>query len=221
MRLVGGAEERAGLSDVREPIFNAPWPVTALVAAILGGYAVQSVVPQDPIFAAYGFSPARLAAGDALPLVTALFLHGSWAHAIMNAAGALAFGAPVARLAGRGAGGGGAFFLFYLACGVFSSWTFALIHPGGQMVLIGASGAISGLMGAVSRLIAGQGRPGPYLSRTVLGMGAAWVFANLLIAGLGYAPGMGDGPVAWEAHLTGYACGLVLIGPFARWRLGT
>jgi membrane associated rhomboid family serine protease len=38
---------------------------------------------------------------------------------------------------------------------------------------------------------------------------------NLLVAVLGFAPGMGDAPVAWEAHLFGFAAGALLAGPFA------
>ncbi|MFN3523080.1 MAG: rhomboid family intramembrane serine protease [Phenylobacterium sp.] len=200
----------------REPIFNAPWPVLALVAAIVGGYALQGLAPQDWLFARYGFSPAGFAAGERVGLVSALFLHGSWGHALLNAAGLLAFGSPVARLFGPRAGGVLAFFLFYLVCGAFSSWTYALLHPGEAVVLVGASGAVSGLMGAVSRLLAGRGQLGPFFSRTVIGMAAAWLIVNLIVGLLGYAPGVGETPVAWEAHLTGYAAGLLLIGPAAR-----
>jgi membrane associated rhomboid family serine protease len=56
------------------------------------------------------------------------------------------------------------------------------------------------------------------LSAPVIGMGAAWVIVNLLVGVLGVAPGMGDAQVAWEAHLFGYAAGLLLIGP-AGWAL--
>ncbi len=45
-------------------------------------------------------------------------------------------------------------------------------------------------------------------------MTAAWVVVNLLIAVVGFAPGAGGMPVAWEAHLFGYAAGLVLVTPF-------
>jgi membrane associated rhomboid family serine protease len=69
-------------------------------------------------------------------------------------------------------------------------------------------------MGACARLIAGHGVPGSYFSAPVIGMSAAWIIVNLVIAVVGFAPGMGDTPVAWEAHLFGFAAGLVLIDPF-------
>lgn len=206
------------MSAEREPIFNAPWPALVLVAAILGGYALQTLAPQDALFARYGFSPAGFAAGERVQLITALFLHGGWAHALMNAAGALAFGSPVARLFGLRISGVVAFFAFYLLCGMISSWSYALIHHGEAVLLVGASGAVSGLMGAVSRLVAGRGRLGPFLSAPVIGMAGAWVIINLLVAVVGITPGMGEAPVAWEAHLTGYAAGLLLVGP-AAWAL--
>lgn len=199
----------------REPMFNAPWPPLLLAGVILAGYALQGLAPGEAIFARYGFSPAGLAQGRYETLVTALFLSGGWAHALTNAAGALAFGTPVARVFGLRGEGAVAFFLFYLVCGALSSLGFALVHPGGQTLLVGASGAVSGLMAATARILGGRGRMGPVISPPVLGMGAAWIVVNLIIAVLGFAPGMGDGAVAWEAHLFGFAAGLLLAGPFA------
>ena len=60
----------------------------------------------------YAFSPALLAEGQWVGLVTSLFLHGNWAHALMNAAFALAFGAPVAAYLGARLGGALLFFAF-------------------------------------------------------------------------------------------------------------
>jgi membrane associated rhomboid family serine protease len=84
--------------------------------------------------------------------------------------------------------------------------------------VVGASGAVSGLMGAAARLIAGQGRVGPLFSRTVLGMGGGWVAINLLIAVFGgqILPGSGSAGVAWEAHIAGFVAGALLIGLFGR-----
>lgn len=206
------------MSPAREPVFNAPWPVVALVASLLGLFVVQLLLPPELVYPRFGFSPAGLAAGDYAPLVTALFVHGGWGHVLMNSAGALAFGTPLARFFGTRPAGAGAYFVFFLLCGALSSLGYAWVHPGTTTLLVGASGAVSGLMGAASRLIAGRGRIGPMLSAPVIGMGAAWVIVNLLVGLLGVAPGMGDAAIAWEAHLFGYAAGLLLIGP-AGWAL--
>lgn len=194
---------------------NAPWPVVAMCVAILALHALQRQFPfAEPAFA---FSPARLAMGDTSGLITSQFLHGNWAHALMNAAFVLAFGAPVARCFGRGFVGALTFFTFYLACGIVAALGFAAAHWGVNVTMVGASGAASGLMGAAARLIGGQGRPGPMLSQAVTGMGTAWIIINLIMAVTGGAliPGAGEAGVAWEAHLAGFAAGVLLIGPFA------
>lgn len=201
----------------REPVFNAPWPVLLLVALIVGGYAVQSRFPPDAVADAFAFSPAHLLDGRWPTLFSALFVHGGWLHALTNAAFALAFATPVARLFGSRLSGGLYFFAFYLACGALSNLGYAALHWGDSSPLVGASGALSGLMGASARLIDGQGRVGRLLSRSVISMGAAWLVVNLLIAllGGGWVPGSGGAQVAWEAHLAGFLAGVLLIGPFA------
>jgi membrane associated rhomboid family serine protease len=197
-------------------MLNAPWPLLVIVASILGGYALQSLGGHsEAVMQAWGFSPRDLQAGRWTGLVTAIFIHGGWAHAGLNAVGALAFGAPVVRMFGTRGRGVIGFFVFYLICGVLGSLGFALVRWGSPDVLVGASGAISGLMGAASRLAdRGPGLAG-FMSRTVIGMAVGWVVVNLLIAFTGVDVGQGGQPVAWEAHLFGYAAGLLLIGPFA------
>ncbi len=200
-----------------QPFLNAPWPVLALVGAMLAAYALQSLSGRsDAAIDAFGFSPASLTQGRWSGLVTALFLHGGWAHVGLNALAALAFGVPVARLFGKDVRGVLAFFAFYLACGAISSLGYAGLHWGAPSVLVGASGAVSGLMGAASRLI--ERRPGlaPLASPTVVGMAAAWIVVNGLIALSGFSVGAGGVPVAWEAHLVGYAAGLLTVWPIAR-----
>jgi membrane associated rhomboid family serine protease len=200
----------------REPLFNAPWPAMALVIVIIGGYALQARLSSS-LIEPWAFTPAALAHGEWRTIFTALFLHGGWAHAITNAAMALAFATPLARFLGVSPRGVFAFFAFYLLCGAMGNLGFAAVHPGGAVGVIGASGAVSGLMGAVARLLGGHGRLGSLTSRPVLGLGSALLVANLLIAllGAGWAPGAGGAQIAWEAHLAGFLAGLLLIGPFA------
>lgn len=100
-----------------EPLVNAPWPVVVVTVGIIVAYLVQSRFPLDGVSAAFGFSPAGLLQGHPERLLTSLFVHGSWSHALMNAAFILAFGAPVARFFGPRAGGAIDFFLFYLVSG--------------------------------------------------------------------------------------------------------
>ena len=206
----------SGLRPAPEPLVNAPWPVVVLTASIVVAYLIQSRFPIEAVSQLFAFSPARLAHGSPQGLLSSLFVHGNWAHALMNAGFILAFGAPVSRFFGPRLTGVAVFFLFYLSCGIVACLGFAALHWGEPASLIGASGAASGLMGAASRLIAGQGRVGPLFSRIVISMAASWVAVNVVMAFAGglLIPGAGDGPISWEAHLTGFVAGALLIPAF-------
>ncbi len=201
-------------------MFNAPWTIVVLCVGLIALYAVQSFTLNDahgqpPV--ALSLTPAALAAGHWQTLVTSLFLHGGWPHVLMNAVAALAFGPPVARLFGLGPRGALVFLLFYLVCGIVGGLGFVLADMHDTAGVVGASGAISGLLGAASRIIQGHGRIGPIFGQTVIGMTIAWVIVNVA---LGYVPGWTPGamgmPVAWQAHVAGFLAGALLIGPFAR-----
>jgi membrane associated rhomboid family serine protease len=213
-----GPEPSPDGRPAREPVFNAPWQAVAVVVLIVGGYAVQTLFPGDAILGAYAFAPANLTPGRWETLITSIFLHGSWAHAMMNGAFALAFSTPLARFFGPKVEGALLFFGFYVLTGVLANLGYAAAHPHGHALIVGASGAVSGLMGASARLMGGHGRVGPMFSRPVLGMGGGWIAINLLIAVFGgsFLPGSGSAGVAWEAHLAGFAFGVLLIGLFGR-----
>jgi membrane associated rhomboid family serine protease len=200
----------------REPAFNSPWPALVMPVAMLIAYALQAVIgAPDAAVEAFGFSPDALGEGHWSGLLTALFVHASWSHVGLNALGALAFGAPVARWIGVRGFGPSIFFAFYLVCGVIGNLGFALVHTSATLV-VGASGAVYGLMGAASRML-GVRDPAsglaPFTSRTVMGFAVGCIIINLLMAVVG-VPGVAiGGPIAWEPHLFGYAAGLLLIGP--------
>lgn len=204
------------LQPRREPIFNAPWPAMTLTLVIVISFVIQSRLPER-VWADYVLTPAVVMQyGRWVTLLTPLFLHGGWIHDLMNASAALAFGTPVARLLGLNARGALVFFLFYLACGLLSSLGYVMAHPASLAPVVGASGAVSGLMGGASRLIESRGRLGPVLSRTSVGMAIMWTVVNLIIGYVPVMPGMNGAGVAWEAHVAGYFAGLLLIGPFLR-----
>lgn len=202
----------------REPVFAAPWPATALAALVILSYAAQSLSGGPAVADAFGLRPADLLRGSWGGLLTSLFVHAGWVHAGLNAATALAFGAPVARALGTRPVQAAVFFLFYLLCGAVSGLGWAFLHAGlsggSTGVLVGASGAVSGLLGAASRLPP-RGRAGlvPLTSSAVRNMAVGWTMANLLLAVFGGGGLTGGASVAWEAHLVGYAAGLLLFGP--------
>ncbi|HZZ34504.1 MAG TPA: rhomboid family intramembrane serine protease [Caulobacteraceae bacterium] len=196
----------------REPLFNAPWTVLALIGLLVGAHALRLVLrlPPDP----FAFAGDELSKGHWLGLLSYQLVHASWPHVLMNSAAVLAFGPPTARLFGAGPRGAGAFFAFFLVCGVIAALGYTALnsHDG----LVGASGAASGLMGAAARLIDGHGRVGRLTGPTVIGMTAAWIIVNALLGLSGLTPGSAGLPVAWQAHIIGYFAGLLLIGAFAR-----
>ncbi len=209
-------------SPARERLFNAPWPSVVIVAGILLAYGLQSILaPGDEGIRTWGLTPADLWRGRWLGLLTVMFVHGGWAHALMNTLGALAFGPPVARLMGPGLKGAGLFFLFYLVCGVISTLGYVAMHLHGAAPVVGASGAIAGLMGAAARLLGPDARPiTPIFSQPVISLGAGWLVVNVLEVIFG-GPLMGGAQIAWEAHIVGFIAGVLLIDPFARlagWR---
>jgi membrane associated rhomboid family serine protease len=202
-----------------EPLFHAPWPSLLLAVVIIASYAAQTaLLPDVEALQPFWFAPRELGEGRYLGLVTALFLHGGWAHALVNAGFGLAFGAAVARFFGLGPFGALGFLGFYIACGVLANLGFAILPHRPDEVLLGASGAVSGLAGAAARLMGRRdpGRLSPYFGPTVVGMTAAWITSNLLIGLFGVTILSGGAPIAWQAHIAGYLAGLFLIGPVAQ-----
>lgn len=159
-------------------------------------------------------------------LATYSLLHGSWGHLINNCVWLIAFGSPIAA-----ALGGPRFTLFWITCAVAA----ALIHfaaaPTSTIPMIGASGAVSGMMGAVARAgfrlpveaSAGQSlnRLPPMgsvlLSRSVQAFILVYLLINIGI-GFGEAAAPGLSGIAWQAHIGGLIAGFFLFSIFVRSR---
>jgi membrane associated rhomboid family serine protease len=153
-----------------------------------------------------------------LTLFTSMFMHGGLAHLAGNMLYLWIFGDNVEDALGHMK-----YLFFYLLCGmlaglshVFSTYFF------GQSLLIpslGASGAISGILGAYLRLFPGKG---VYLwifffIVTVPAFIAVGVwFAFQVVDGLGALGGNDAGGIAYAAHIGGFIAGLLLVGLFAK-----
>ncbi len=163
------------------------------------------------------FRAASLWRGDWWPgLVTSMFLHGGWDHVAMNAIGAFAFAPPVARLM-PGTKGALGFLAFYIVCGVAGAAGFGLVHPDNFDPLVGASGAVFGLMGGAIRLVGRRdGSLRPLSDRKFLLMAVVIMGVNVVAGLIGLAPGSEGARVAWEAHAFGFVTGALLIGPWSR-----
>ncbi len=225
----------------REPIFNVPGIVLWLLATFFAVHLVCWGLPAEDgawLTAALAFIPARAGglAGE-LPggsvaavtsYVTHIFVHGDAAHLLINSAWLLAFGSPVARRTDALR-----FLAFFLLCGVAGALFYLAVNGRVLMLLVGASGAISGLMGAAFRFLFRSLEDGGPLGlanasttplmplartlrdRRILLAVAGWTLLNILLAwwavGLTEAAG-----IAWEAHLGGFYTGLLLYGLFDR-----
>jgi membrane associated rhomboid family serine protease len=207
-----------------QPILNAPAAVSWLVVAIVAVHAVRFVAPEyldDWLVTTFAFDASVYTdpgARAARPLtavfgpVTHMLLHAGPAHLLVNMAMLLAFGTAIARRMGAGW-----FFALFLFSTVSGAAGWLILNPHSPGLVIGASGAVSGMMGAIARLgLARRAMPGGPLPfrdrRTALYVAAAWIVINLIFGALG--PGLFglEGGIAWEAHLGGFIAGFLAIG---------
>jgi membrane associated rhomboid family serine protease len=162
-------------------------------------------------------------------LVSYAFLHGSWTHVGLNCIWIVAFGPPLARRFGPLR-----FYLFFAAtaaCGALLHW---LVDMMDFTPLIGASAAASGFMAGAARFMFQPGAPlgpsprGPSLQpgtraaslrevltdRRALFFIGIWLVTNVVFGAGARALGASDAPVAWIAHIGGFAGGLLLFPLF-------
>ena len=207
--------EAPGDPDRREPAITAPAGALWLAGLLVVAFLLQTLVAPPALIDSLVYAPDPTPLARPLSLLTAIWLHGGWGHQGMNAAFALAFATPLARFLGGGARGTAVLFLYFLACGAIGNLGFGLLHAGQPYGVIGASGGVSGLAAGAARIVGGEGGIGGFRSPFVLSMGAAWVLTNLVVAVAGGALIEGGSQIAWEAHLAGFAAGLLLLKPFA------
>ena len=196
-----------------------PWvtfTITGVTAAAWFGAVLFGA--QDTVVAAAGFIPARAALvaqpAEVVPFwatpLTSTLVHGSSLHLMMNLLLLLFCGRYVEAVLGRWL-----FLLLYIVCAYAGAAAFWLWHAGSLVVLIGASGAISGLLAAQALLFQSDrtGRRGPSSDLLhALWLAAAWIGLQLLV---GFAD---QGPISPEAHIGGFLAGLVLTRPLLRLR---
>ncbi|HTV68482.1 MAG TPA: rhomboid family intramembrane serine protease [Rhizobiaceae bacterium] len=219
------ATESAQAEQRREPVFNVPAIVIAFIAICAAIHLVRVYLLTDEqnltllVYAA--FFPIRYSGQFDLDIfaftstVSYSLLHGSVAHLAINMVWLAAFGTPLANRIGAVK-----FCLFWLLTAFAAAALHYVVHMDGQAPLVGASGAISGMMGAATRFAfrigrtdgksAFMGTPLPVLEclryRTVVTFLAVWMAVNLVtgLVGLGAA---GDASIAWEAHIGGFLAG--------------
>jgi membrane associated rhomboid family serine protease len=147
----------------------------------------------------------------ALSVLYAMFLHGSWLHLLGNMLFLWVFGNNVEDRLGRVR-----YLLFYLLCGYAATYGFAFADPNGTTTLVGASGAIAGVLGAylvlfprarVTSLV-------PFLLFLPARLPAWVVLGSWFVLQYFYAQGASIGAgagVAYLAHVVGFIAGIILI----------
>lgn len=163
-----------------------------------------------------GLSAAALAQGRWWTPITSMFMHAGIAHLIFNMIALAQMGPIVALRFGRDGRALATYLAFYLLCGLIGDAVYLVLHPTSAVPMIGASGAIFGLWGAMARL-GPNGSLVPIFSRQVGKETRSAIVSNLVIMAIVLLPALlsgqpGYGGIAWEAHLGGYLAGLLLIG---------
>ncbi len=168
----------------------------------------------------FGLTPIRFFWGlqnnlaDAvIPVFTSMFLHGGWLHLIGNMWFLYIFGDNVEDRVGHVA-----YIFFYLLCGIGSALTQTFLQANSNIPMVGASGAIAGVLGAYFML---------YPHSRILTLVPIFIFLQIMeipavvflffwflwqfIQGALAASTPAQGGVAWWAHIGGFVVGLVLI----------
>jgi len=168
----------------------------------------------DQLFQAYGFIPARLTTeGHLISLLTAMFLHGGWMHMIGNMWALWLFGNNVEDRMGPWR-----FLFFYLVTGILASLTHYYISPLSPAPVVGASGAIAGVMGAyfimyprarVLTLIPIIIFPWFVEIPAFIYLGF-WVISQIYSGTLSLLAATAASTVAFWAHVGGFAGGMLL-----------
>ncbi len=135
-----------------------------------------------------------------------MFLHGGWMHLIGNMLFLWVFGDNVEDALGHVR-----FLLFYLLCGVFAGYAHSIMMPSSGIPLIGASGAVAGVIAAYLMLH-------PNVLVWVLAFGvisarlrAVWVLGAWVLIQFVSLLSAGQSGTAWWAHIGGLLAGAVLI----------
>lgn len=170
------------------------------LAAVTFGITPDLIARDIPILKDYGFVPPEIT------FVTYMFLHGGWLHLIGNMLFLWVFGDNVEDAMGRLR-----FLAFYLLCGIAGGFAHYLSVPGSRQPLVGASGAVAGIIAAYLMLH-------PHVKVWVLALGripvklpAMWLLGFWALLQVGSVLLNFESQISWWAHVGGLAAGAALI----------
>jgi membrane associated rhomboid family serine protease len=216
------------IGDDRHSAGTTPLATWGLVALNLLAFVIELSQPSSgalqSFIQAWGVVPREYSAGrDLAPdiplpfwstLVTSMFLHGGWAHLGGNMLYLWIFGDNLEKALGRAR-----FLAFYLACGVAAALAHIAFNSGSSVPTVGASGAISGILGGYLVLfprnrvrVLTHGGVSTVPAAYMLGF---WILIQLLNGVGSFANTPETAGVAYLAHIGGFVAGLVLVKLFA------
>ncbi len=203
------------------------------VAVYVWQHLLLSNVGAQQAAYAFGVIPAVLTGREILPaeiavipavgtVFTSMFMHGGFWHLAGNMLYLWVFGNNIEDAMGHTR-----FFLFYLLCGVAAVVAQVVPNPGSIIPMVGASGAISGVLGAYMLLFPRArvllGLPLGFLIVQLGRFPAIWVLAAWFVMQLvmgamaaAKAPGDSEGGIAFGAHIGGFIAGLLLVAFFKK-----
>lgn len=202
-----------------------PFISWALIALNLGIYTIfqSGLVLDDNLAATYGWglipavvvgntvAPVPMHVPPELTIVTSLFLHGDPFHLVGNLLFILVFADNIEDSMGHWR-----FALFYVLCGIIGAGAHALAVPTSEAPLIGASGAISGVIAAYLLLHPRVKMWILLFGRIPLRVTASWIIIAWFVVQLGSGLLGWDDAIAWWAHTGGFLAGAALIPLFKR-----
>ncbi|UNF52557.1 rhomboid family intramembrane serine protease [Bartonella krasnovii] len=217
----------------KEPLLNVPFIIVVLIVFCLCLYCIPQYFFSHQLYIEslefFSFTPALFKTDPIAFFYTVVsysFMHGSFKHVALNMIWLLVFGSPLVRHFGVLR-----FLIFWVLMAVISVLTYFIFHQESIISLVGASGAVSGMMGAIAR----YGFPNGYLginvqnekplgsllsikkalcSKSVLIYISVWLAADFII-GISSVLFEENGiSIAWEAHIGGFLTGFLLVGFF-------
>jgi membrane associated rhomboid family serine protease len=186
------------------PRSAAPTATYLIMAICIGVFAYGEATETSRVLVEdYGYLPSRLGEGGTagyLGLVTHMFLHGGWLHLIVNMIVLWSFGRGLEPVMGAFR-----FIVLYLATGVLAALAHGFVNELSNVILIGASGAIAGVLGAA--VVAAPRLPVIFVIFPMPLWIAVIALVALHIAAIAFD---WDPEIAWHAHLAGLAAGAIL-----------
>ncbi|MBT3627245.1 MAG: rhomboid family intramembrane serine protease [Rhodospirillaceae bacterium] len=159
-------------------------------------FQVKEIAAQDAIL------PSSV---DFLSVITSQFLHAGWWHLIGNMLYLWVFGNNIEDAMGHVR-----FLIFYLLCGACAALINAGVEPDSIVPTIGASGAVSGVLGAYL-LLYPRAKVLVFAFYMLLPLPAFLVLGLWIVMQVVNLGGGGESNIAWWAHVGGFAVGMVLV----------